>query len=579
MNKMKVRNEKVKFRKLSLMLILTLCLLLVPVAGFASSTAVTLSAIASIQPGGTVLISGTSTLNEVIIQVLRPTNGTVFYGISKVNDGKFASSFTLANSEVVGTYKVIAGQADQVASTDLVVKAANPGPGPGPGPGGVSGPIGTISAPGKPITPAKSKAEPAKVDTSRNVAVSTKSADGHVTTTVTQDATALADALAKVAKQDNRGDAPIVFISFNNPAGESVQFNIPSSVLAAAALSAPNTIISLQTNDGEYSLPLGVIDFAAIAQSLGTSNDNTNIQVNISFATTDINNKIKKSAVDMGASQQGSAIEFSVTAVGNGKTVELNNFGSTYVDRNVVLATPVDETHATVVLYDVSTGQFSFVPAVFEKQADGSTKVTIKRNGNSIYTVLSSTKTFNDVSQHWAKADIELLASKLVVKGATDSSFAPESNITRAEFAALLVRSLGLMPDAGSSDFTDVKSTDWFAGAIGTAVKAKLVDGFKDSTFKPNDTITREQMAVMVSRAITAAGKTSNVSDKLVDRLAKFQDQASISSWAQSAVAQSVEAKIITGMTDQTFVPSANASRAQAVVMLKRFMQFANFIN
>jgi hypothetical protein len=349
--------------------------------------------------------------------------------------------------------------------------------------------------------------------------------------------------------------------------------------LAAAATTTPNAIISLQTNDGEYSLPLNIIDFASLTQSLGTTSANISIQINISTVNKDINNKIKTDAQDISSSQQGSAIEFSITAVGNGKSLELNNFGSTYVDRTVVLAIPIDETHATVVLYDPTTGQFSFVPALFEKQSDGSIKVNFKRNGNSIYTVLSSTKTFDDVSKHWAKADIELMANKLIVKGATDTSFAPESNITRAEFTALLVRALGLTSDATSATFTDIKSSDWFAGSVGAAVKAKLVSGFEDNSFKPNDTITREQMAVMIAGAISAAGKKVADPSTSSKSLANFDDRASISSWAQVAVAQSIEAKIISGMTDKTLVPSANASRAQAVVMLKRLMQYVDFIN
>jgi len=109
-------------------------------------------------------------------------------------------------------------------------------------------------------------------------------------------------------------------------------------------------------------------------------------------------------------------------------------------------------------------------------------------------------------------------------------------------------------------------------------VKAKLVEGFSDNSFKPNAPITREQMAVMVSRAISAAGEKVEVSSSNA-ALSVFKDQASISSWAKSAVSQAVEAQIITGVTDKTFVPAANASRAQATVMLKRLLQFANFIN
>lgn len=748
--KRKVRNSKVKLRKISIILILALCLSIVPVTAFASSAVITLNSIASVQPGGSVVISGTSTLGEVNIEILRPGNSVYDYQIVKVIDGTFLYSFTLSPNDLAGSYKVIAGQADQVDTKDLVVTVPTATPifypaagtyttaqsvtitsatagstirytldgstptdqsllyngaisvtatqtlkaiaintdmtnssvatalytidtsaivlpatvatpifnpaagtyttaqtvtittatsdvsihyttdgstptasstlystpisvattitlkaiaiksgmtdsavatalytiniaGTITGPSGPSGPPApptqTPAPNGNPVTPAKSNAEPVGVDTSKNIIKSTTAADGHKTNTVTQDDTTLTDALAKAAKQDNHGDAPIVSITFNNPAGEAVVFNISSSVLAAAALNAPNTIISLQTNEGEYSLPLNIIDFAAVGQSLGTTGANISIQVNISTIATDINDKIKVSAQDIATSQLGTAIEFSITAVGNGKSIELNNFGSTYVDRNVVLAIPVNETHATVVLYDPTTGQLSFVPAVFEKQANGSTKVTFKRNGNSIYTVLSSTKTFNDVSKHWAKADIELLASKLVVKGATDTSFAPDSNITRAEFASLLVRSLGLTPDAASATFEDVKSSDWFAGTVGAAVKAKLVSGFNDNSFKPNDTITREQMAVMVSRAISAAGKKVTESVATTDALAKFNDKSSISSWAHVAVAQSVDAKIISGMTDNTFDPSANATRAQAVVMLKRLLEYTDFIN
>ena len=548
-----------------------------------------------------VLITGTSTLDEVIVQVQRPAKSTVFYDIVPVSNGQFSSSFTLAKSEVSGTYKVMAGAGTQVALADLIVKAPVTGGGTGDdggnGDGGGSGgdggsggsggsggastttPTGTITAPGKPITPPVSKATPVQVDTSNNTAVSKTGANGQVTTTVTQDDTALAAALKAAAAQDNNGDAPIIFIAYNNVAGSGVQFNLSASILSAAALNAPDTIVSLQTNDGEYSLPLSVLDFAAIAQSLGIAADNIMIQINIAPAAADVNAAIQQSAQSIAASQLGTAIEFSVAASGGGKTVELNQFGSTYVSRSIVLAASVDDTHATVVLYDPATGQFSFVPALFDKQADGSTKVTFKRNGNSTYAVLTSTRTFNDISNHWAKADIELLASKLVVNGTTDTLFAPESNITRAEFAALLVRSLGLAPDTAAAAFTDVKAGDWYAGAIGAAVQAKLVQGFQDQSFKPNDTITREQMAVMISRAISAAGTTSDTATGQAQLLAAFQDQADISSWAQGAVAEAVQANIITGMTSASFVPAAKASRAQAVVMLSRLLKYTAFIN
>ncbi|WP_337100603.1 S-layer homology domain-containing protein [Paenibacillus sp. YIM B09110] len=567
-----------KFRKLSILLALMLCLSLVPVSAYASSSEIELNPIAAVEQGDSVVISGTTTLTEVIVKVLRPSNSVLFYDIVQASGGQFSVSFTLAGSEAKGTYKVVAGQADQVDTVDFVVKSASTG--------GGGEPIGTITPPETtpdtrhPVTPGETNANPVVVDTSNNVVDPSKDANGRVTNIVKQDDAALAAALAEAARQDNHGDAPIVYIAYSNKPGEGVQFNLSAAILAAAAQGAPDTIVSLQTMDGEYSLPLSIIDFAALAQSLGTTLDKVSIQVNISTVAADINAEIKEKALDLDASQLGVAIQFTITVAGNGKSIELNQFGSIYVDRNIVLGSSADVAHSTVVLYDPLTGQFSFVPATFGKQKDGSTKITFKRNGNSIYTALSLTRTFNDISSHWANKDIELLASKLIVNGVSDNEFAPNKSITRAEFAALLVRSLGLSVDtASSSNFKDVSTDDWFAGAIGAAVKAKLVEGYNDNSFKPNDTITREQMAVMVARAITAAGKSVHVEEQNNQSLAAFTDHADISSWAQKSVAQSIEAKIITGRTDGSFAPSANATRAEAVVMLKRLLQYAAFIN
>ena len=98
-------------------------------------------------------------------------------------------------------------------------------------------------------------------------------------------------------------------------------------------------------------------------------------------------------------------------------------------------------------------------------------------------------------------------------------------------------------------------------------------------TFKPNDPITREQMAVMVSRALNAAGKPVDAKSKQDTLLAKFTDRLSISGWAQVSIAESVQAGIISGVTADRFAPAANASRAEAVVMLKRMLQVVQFID
>jgi pectate disaccharide-lyase len=363
-------------------------------------------------------------------------------------------------------------------------------------------------------------------------------------------------------------------ISVDMGSGDAAQVQVPAGQLTAAAKDDANIVLSVKHNDVTYDLPAKVLANANLASLLGT--DENNVKINISITTVsgqaadDLNAKAKASGITL----LSTPIEFSITAEGNGKSVELNDFGTTYVPRTVVLAKTVDSNNTTAVLYDPESGEMTFVPAVFEV-VDGKTQVKIMRPGNSIYTVVNSSKSFADLNGHWSKKDVELLASKLVVNGMTDTTFAPDNRITRAEFAALLTRSLGLT--AGTTvQFKDVSSQSWYAKSVSAAVKAGLVEGFEDGTFRPNDSITREQMAVMIARALKVAGKNVAADDS---QLSKFADKGSLSSWAKDAVAQAGKVGIINGTTDTTFEPSAFASRAEAAVMLKRLLQHAEFMN
>ncbi|HEY0826897.1 MAG TPA: S-layer homology domain-containing protein, partial [Bacilli bacterium] len=249
-----------------------------------------------------------------------------------------------------------------------------------------------------------------------------------------------------------------------------------------------------------------------------------------------------------------------------------------YVNRTLTVDKAITANEATAVLYNPITGSMAFVPATFST-INGTTEVTIKRNGNSIYTIVQFNKKFADLGGHWAKSDIEQMASKLIVKGYTETTFKPNENITRAQFASILIQSLGLAANKGGAAFSDVNTKDWYSGFIGAASAAGLTSGFSDGTFKPNDLISREQMAVMISKAIKFSGKQtipSGTQDKL---LLRFSDKDAISSWAKSAAAQCIDAGIISGLGDKSFAPSAKATRAQAVVMVKHMLEYVGFMD
>ncbi|MDQ8739293.1 S-layer homology domain-containing protein [Paenibacillus sp. LHD-38] len=237
----------------------------------------------------------------------------------------------------------------------------------------------------------------------------------------------------------------------------------------------------------------------------------------------------------------------------------------------------VDAEQATAVRYDDATDQLAFVPSLFTQGADGTTQAVIKRTGNSSYAVVSGSKTFGDVQTNWAKSAIESLASKLIVSGVDAEHFYPNQSITRAEFTALTVRALGVNEAAGDAAFSDVSSDKWYAGAVGTAVQAGLISGYEDGSFRPSQKISRQEIAVIVMKAVGIAGVNAAASNN--DSLAAFAYSAQIADWSKQAVSSAVEAKIVEGLEGGKFAPSASATRAEAVTMLQRMLKHVKFIN
>lgn len=172
---------------------------------------------------------------------------------------------------------------------------------------------------------------------------------------------------------------------------------------------------------------------------------------------------------------------------------------------------------------------------------------------------------FADCENHWAKDDIAYMYSKGYVNGTSETTFAPDSDITRAEFAAMAVRILGLDSSEYSGVFADVKAGQWYANVVEAAYKAGIVLG-SDGYFRPDDRITREEMAVMLMRAYRLAREYTNKTES------DFADKDNISDWAKEAVSSACELGLINGMSDGSFAPKNNATRAQAAVVFKRLL-------
>ncbi len=163
----------------------------------------------------------------------------------------------------------------------------------------------------------------------------------------------------------------------------------------------------------------------------------------------------------------------------------------------------------------------------------------------------------NDISNHWAAERIKDLVARGAIKGYPDGTFQPDATITRAEFITVVVKAFNLI-NPGGIVFTDT-SGHWAQDYIATATAAGIVGGYNDSSFGPNDPVTREQMAVIV---VKAAQLTPIAAEN------QFADSSNIAAWAREAVATAVNKQIIKGYPDNTFKPGSKANRAEAAAVI-----------
>ena len=172
---------------------------------------------------------------------------------------------------------------------------------------------------------------------------------------------------------------------------------------------------------------------------------------------------------------------------------------------------------------------------------------------------------FQDLdSVEWARTAINGLAMRGMISGRDQYTFDPNANITRAEYCQILMGAINALNAKGKSTFSDVPSTAWYYNAVSVASQLGIVSGYGDGNFGPNDLITRQDMALMTYKT----AKIMNKSLEPVNAEITFEDSHEISDYAFEAVMTLQKAGIINGMTDTTFEPHSNATRAQSAKVI-----------
>ena len=373
------------------------------------------------------------------------------------------------------------------------------------------------------------------------------------------------------------GDNPVVTIVVNTNDSDVVVGQLSGSIIEK--LDNRNAVIVIQANGASYTLPSKQLNLTAVTSKLGSNINLKDVSFKIEIAKPgkEVREAVEQAVTDKGLTLAMEPLSFTVTATYGGKTVDITSF-NVYIERKVTLPAGVDPSRITTAVVVEEDGTIRHVPTRIISQNNVHYAV-ISSLTNSTYALVWNPVKFIDVENHWAKNAVNNMGSRLIVNGSGNGLYQPDQDITRAEFAAIVVRGLGLRVVTSERSFSDVSAKDWYYAFIQTAYEYGLINGFEDGTIRPNDHITREQAMLIISKAMKITQLQGAGNAQVSDIVNGFADAGIVSSWAIDGVADSVSAGIITGRNNLWLAPKENITRAEVAMILQRLLQKSELID
>jgi len=249
-----------------------------------------------------------------------------------------------------------------------------------------------------------------------------------------------------------------------------------------------------------------------------------------------------------------------------------------YVQRTIAIPDGVDPSRITTAVVLNTDGTFSHVPTSIVV-VNGKYYAQINSLTNSTYSVIWNHREFTDAENHWAKEAVNDMGARLVISGVGNNLFEPDRDITRAEFAAIVVRALGLKPGLGTNPFNDVANNAWYCSSIMTAAEYGIVNGYGNGQFGPLDKITREQAMTMLANAMKITGLQAKVSPAeyaaLFDSLGISQPPAD---WARNSVAACIKTGVVVKSDGDIRIIKGNITRGEVATAVRRLLQKSRLI-
>ncbi len=398
----------------------------------------------------------------------------------------------------------------------------------------------------------------------------TETSGGQTVTTITVDDTKLNKIL------ESKGEMSTVTLPANATTGVVVG---ELSGQTVKNMEKKEAVLEIKTGTVSYTLPASQINIDAVSSEIGAQVELKDIKVSVKIAEPSADTvKIVEATAKKGSYQLVvKPVDFEISCTSGSKTVEVSKFDG-YVERTVAIPGGVDPSKITTGIVLNSDGTFRHVPTTIIK-ADGKYFAKINSLTNSTYSVIWNPVTFSDVANHWAKDAVNDMGSRMVVTGVGKSTYEPDRSITRAEFAAIVVRALGLAQGTKESSFGDVSQSQWFNGYVDTATDYALITGYDSETFAPNDTITREQAMAILARAMKTTGLKVSLTDAEVSTLlAKYEDGNAVSDYAKAGLAACVKSGVVKGSSASTLSPKAYVTRAEVAVMVQHLLEKSGLI-
>lgn len=383
-------------------------------------------------------------------------------------------------------------------------------------------------------------------------------------TTVTPDQVKLSDKLEEASE----GGKVIIPITEDVDAYASVAaLNLKN----IEDMAEKSIILTIQDSMASYDLPTVDIDAAEILDELGAT-DPEDVLVEISIINSDeeIQTEVADDVESLGAAIIVPPMEFKVTASYGGKTVEVTRF-SNYVSRTVEITEEQARKITTAVVYEAD-GSLRHVPT-YVYQKDGKWYAEINSCTNSVYVLIYNEVSFPDAKGKWYEESVNEMGSRKIISGRDNGNFDGDANITRAEFAVILINALGLPADGDVSVFTDVQKGQWYYGAVGKAYEYGLISGKTSTTFDPMARITREEAMQMISNA----ARTLNFAGSYGD-LTDFSDANDVGTWALNGVKFNVGSGLIVGNNGK-LSPKTYITRAESATVILRLLQKAEMVD